>query len=47
MSPDAGLLAYSTDTTGDARYAWVNRALFVGIGGRHHQRVEISIYEIV
>lgn len=32
--------------TGDPRYAWVNRSLFVGIGGRRAASVEISIYEI-
>ena len=33
--------------TGDPRYAWVNRALFVGTGGRRASSVEISFYEIV
>lgn len=32
--------------TGDPRYAWVNRTLFLGIGGRKASSVEISIYEI-
>ncbi len=32
--------------TGDARYAWVNRQLFIGIGGRRASSVEISFYEI-
>ncbi|MBY6151608.1 DUF3237 domain-containing protein [Vannielia litorea] len=32
--------------TGDPRYAWVNRQLFIGIGGRRATRVEISVYEL-
>jgi len=32
--------------TGDARYAWVNRALFLGTGGRRAASVVLSIFEI-
>ncbi|QDC08561.1 DUF3237 domain-containing protein [Oceanicola sp. D3] len=32
--------------TGDPRYAWVNKQLFIGIGGRRATRVEISLYEL-
>lgn len=32
--------------TGDARYGWVNRALFVGTGGRRAASVVISMFEI-
>lgn len=32
--------------TGDPRYAWVNRALFVGTGGRRAASVAISMFEI-
>ncbi len=32
--------------TGDPRYAWVNRSLFVGTGGRRAASVEISMFEI-
>lgn len=32
--------------TGDPRYAWVNKSLFVGCGGRRASSVEISVYEI-
>lgn len=32
--------------TGDARYAWVNRTLFVGIGGRFADKVIVSLYAI-
>lgn len=32
--------------TGDPRYAWVNRALFVGTGGRRAASVVISMFEI-
>ena len=33
--------------TGDPRYGWVNRALFVGTGGRRAASVVISMFEIV
>ena len=33
--------------TGDPKYAWVNRSLFVGIGGRQVSRVVLSIYEVI
>ncbi len=32
--------------TGDERYSWVNRTLFVGTGGRNRNSVEISLFEI-
>lgn len=32
--------------TGDPRYGWVNRTLFVGTGARHAQAVTISLYAI-
>ena len=32
--------------TGDERYAWVNRMLFVGAGGRNRNSVEISLYAV-
>lgn len=32
--------------TGDARYSWVNRSLFVGTGGRRASSVELSLFEI-
>jgi hypothetical protein len=32
--------------TGDSRYHWVNRMLFVGSGGRKKSRVEISLFVI-
>ena len=32
--------------TGDARYAWVNRTLFVGSGARERSRVRVSLYAI-
>ena len=32
--------------TGDARYAWVNRTLFVGTGGRFAGRVVIDLYAL-
>ena len=32
--------------TGDARYAWVNRALFVGTGARMQSAVRVQLYEV-
>ncbi len=32
--------------TGDARYAWVNRTLFVGVGARHRQEVRLRLFAI-
>jgi len=33
--------------TGDKRYNWVNKMLFVGTGGRKKNSVEISLYTIL
>lgn len=33
--------------TGDARYAWVNRTLFVGVGARFRQAVKVDLYALV
>ncbi|MEZ5931829.1 MAG: DUF3237 domain-containing protein [Alphaproteobacteria bacterium] len=43
--------AYSMRTqarmeTGDPRYAWVNRTLFVGSGARHASAVTVSLFAI-
>jgi len=32
--------------SGDGRYSWVNRSLFIGTGGRKASSVEISFFEI-
>ena len=32
--------------TGDARYDWVNRTLFVGAGGRNKDRVRLALYAL-
>ncbi|MCB1368247.1 MAG: DUF3237 domain-containing protein [Rhodobacteraceae bacterium] len=32
--------------TGDLRYAWVNRTLFVGTGGRQRNSVNIALYAV-
>ncbi|GLT07951.1 DUF3237 domain-containing protein [Sulfitobacter porphyrae] len=32
--------------TGDARYDWVNRTLFMGVGARHLQQVHVRLYAI-
>ncbi|MDD9910485.1 MAG: DUF3237 domain-containing protein [Ahrensia sp.] len=32
--------------TGDTRYEWVNRTLFVGVGARQKQSVKIDLYAI-
>lgn len=33
--------------TGDPRYAWVNRTLFVGTGARRQSAVEIGLYAVL
>ena len=33
--------------TGDARYAWVNRTLFVGTGLREADRVRVELYAVL
>ena len=33
--------------TGDPRYAWVNRTIFVGTGARFASAVRIQIYEVI
>ena len=33
--------------TGDPRYEWVNRTVFVGTGARFASAVEIGIWEVV
>ena len=32
--------------TGDPRYAWVNRTLFVGTGARHQSSVVVNLYAL-
>lgn len=32
--------------TGDERYAWVNRTLFVGVGARNQSSVQVELYAI-
>ena len=32
--------------TGDARYDWINRTLFIGTGGRYANQVRIALYAI-
>lgn len=32
--------------TGDVRYEWVNKVLFVGVGGRNKQSVALRLYAI-
>lgn len=32
--------------TGDPRYAWVNRTLFIGVGGRLQQSVKVELYAL-
>jgi len=33
--------------TGDARYAWLNRAICVGSGARRRDRVELEFFEVL
>jgi hypothetical protein len=32
--------------TGDARYDWVNRTLFIGVGARNQSSVQVELYAI-
>jgi hypothetical protein len=32
--------------TGDARYDWVNRTLFLGVGARNQRSVQVELYAI-
>jgi hypothetical protein len=32
--------------TGDARYEWVNRTLFVGVGAREQQAVRVRLFAV-
>lgn len=32
--------------TGDARYAWVNRTLFIGVGARQQNSVRVDLYAV-
>ena len=32
--------------TGDARYAWVNRTVFIGTGTRQKQGVTVSLFAV-
>ena len=32
--------------TGDSRYDWVNRTLFVGVGARQQQSVKVRLYAL-
>jgi hypothetical protein len=33
--------------TGDERYAWVNRTLFVGTGARYADAVTVSLFAVL
>ena len=47
VSPDAYYMrTHARLETGDARYNWVNRTLFVGTGGRNKNSVEIALFAI-
>ncbi len=37
---------HATLETGDPRYDWVNRMLFIGTGGRYANQVRISLFSI-
>lgn len=48
VSPDEYYMrTHARLETGDPRYAWVNRALFVGTGARLKQAVQISLFEVL
>ncbi len=47
VSPDSYYMrTHARLETGDTRYDWVNKALFVGTGARLKQAVLLSLYEI-
>lgn len=47
VSPDSYYMrTHARLETGDARYDWVNRTLFAGVGARHMQQVQIRLYAI-
>lgn len=47
VSPDAYYMrTHARLETGDARYAWVNRTLFVGTGARFPTAVRMTLYAI-
>ena len=47
VSPDAYYMrTYARLETGDPRYDWVNRTLFVGTGMREKSNVIVDLYEV-
>jgi hypothetical protein len=47
VAPDAYYMrTHARLETGDPRYGWVNRTLFVGTGARHRQAVQIRLFAI-
>lgn len=47
VSPDAYYMrTHARLETGDPRYDWVNRTLFLGVGARHKQAVQVRLYAI-
>ena len=47
VSPDDDYMrTHARLETGDRRYAWVNRTLFVGVGARHKQSVQLRLFAL-
>ena len=47
VPPDAYYMrTHARLETGDSRYEWVNRTLFVGVGARLKQTVQVQLYAI-
>ena len=47
VSPDSYYMrTHARLETGDARYDWVNRTLFLGVGARHESSVHIKLFAI-
>lgn len=47
VSPDAYYMrTHARLETGDARYCWINKMLFVGSGGRKKSTVELSLFVV-
>lgn len=48
VSPDSYYMrTHARLETGDPRYDWVNRTLFVGVGARQHQSVHVKLYALL
>jgi hypothetical protein len=47
---DPGLIYFRSTPrfeTGDAKYRWMMEALFIGVGARHPDRVELDVHQVL